>query len=65
VRSHRLARAGFEGVLNVWARPVGTDAPKTVTNEPSRPIYWYEWSTASAGRAELSAKVEGATAEVR
>jgi dipeptidyl aminopeptidase/acylaminoacyl peptidase len=33
-----------KGVLNVWARPIGADEPRPVTNEPTRPILWYEWS---------------------
>jgi dipeptidyl aminopeptidase/acylaminoacyl peptidase len=31
------------GVLNVWAQR-GSDAPRVVTKETSRPIFWYDWS---------------------
>ena len=31
------------GVLNVWAQR-GSDAPRVITKESKRPIFWYEWS---------------------
>ncbi len=31
------------GVMNVWARPIASDAPRLITNEATHPIYWYAW----------------------
>jgi dipeptidyl aminopeptidase/acylaminoacyl peptidase len=32
------------GVMNVWARPFGSDSARAITHESHRPIQWYAWA---------------------
>jgi dipeptidyl aminopeptidase/acylaminoacyl peptidase len=33
-----------DGVMNVWAQEVSGGQAQPVTNEPYRPIFWYDWA---------------------